>query len=55
MMNYIGSPEFDPGTLIPSAHSPAVNNAFDAGDHFFLDVFGGPRYIGPLDIGAIER
>jgi hypothetical protein len=55
MMNYIGSPEFDPGTLIPSAYSPAVNNAFDAGDHFFLDVFGGPRYNGPLDIGAIER
>jgi hypothetical protein len=54
-MNYIGSPEFEPGTFIPSATSPAVDNAFDMGDHFFLDALGGPRFNGPLDIGAIER
>jgi hypothetical protein len=54
-MNYIGSPEFEPGTFIPSATSPAVDNAFDMGDHDFLDALGAPRFNGPLDIGAIER
>jgi hypothetical protein len=54
-MNYIGSPQFESGTFIPSATSPAVDNAFDMGDHFFLDARGAPRFNGPLDIGAIER
>ena len=44
-----------PGTFELSNSSPARNQGFNTGDHFFLDVTGQNRFEGALDMGAIER
>ncbi len=43
-----------PGTFELSGSSPARNRGFDTGDHFFFDVTGQNRFVGSLDMGAIE-
>lgn len=53
--NIYGPAGFEGGGFTLAADSPAVNSAFDAGDHFFLDVNGQDRFNGPLDRGANER
>jgi len=43
-----------PGTFEPSRSSPARNRGLNTGDHFSQGVTGQSRFIGPIDIGAIE-
>lgn len=53
MMNWIADARLD--GFIPRDDSPAIDNAFNPGDLFDLDVFGGSRQQGPApDIGALE-
>lgn len=52
--NINGDAQLIPGTFELSDSSPARNGGFDTGDHFSLDVTGQNRFVGPIDIGAIE-
>ena len=42
------------GSFEPSRSSPARNRGLNTGDHFSLGVTGQSRFIGPIDMGAIE-
>ena len=42
------------GTFEPSRSSPARNRGLNTGDHFSFGVTGQSRFIGPIDMGAIE-
>lgn len=48
-------PQFIPGTFELGPGSPALNSAYNNGDHFELDAFGRARINIRLDIGALER
>jgi len=52
--NIIDDANLIPGTFEPAPFSRAIDFGLDAGDHFFLDVFGRNRTNGRIDIGAIE-
>ena len=42
------------GSFEPSRSSPARNRGLNTGDHFSFGVTGQSRFIGPIDMGAIE-
>ena len=52
--SFYGDPNFLPNTFTPSGGSVLVDAGFDGGDHFPVDSQGSPRFIGALDIGAVE-
>ena len=52
--NIVGDANLIPGTFEPASDSRAIDFGLDAGDHYFLDVYGRNRTNGRIDIGAIE-
>ena len=52
--NISGDPGFVPGTFELAPFSRAVDAGLDAGQRFFLDVYGRNRVVGRTDMGAAE-
>ncbi|TWU56549.1 hypothetical protein Poly51_24600 [Rubripirellula tenax] len=52
--NHYGDPGFRPGSFELEYYSPGFNTGIDAGDHFFLDVYGRSRFSGSINRGALE-